>query len=427
MEDFIHLHVHTQYSILDGQSRIPRLVDKAIADGMKGMAITDHGVMFGIKDLCDYCAKVNKGRKKEGLEPFKPIIGCEMYVAHRRKEDREKDKGDMSGYHLIVLAKNYNGYKNLIKLVSNSWVDGYYMRPRTDRADLEKYHEDLIVCSACIAGEVPRKILNGDIEGAREACEWYHRVFGDDYYLELQRHEVTDPSVLANREAFPMQQRANKVLIEMSKEYGIKLVCTNDCHFEDKETAEAHDHLLCLATGKDLDDPNRMRYSKQEWFKTREEMNAIFSDVPEALSNTLEVLDKVEVYSIDHGPIMPFFPIPESFGTEEQLRERVSEEELYHEFTTDENGQNPLSPEEGQKVIDRLGGYDKIYRIKFEAEYLRYLADPQKRALAGVGTPMKEVVWRSSKLNFANLNAENAAMMKAAYGKYSRNGSRKLG
>ena len=231
MEDFIHLHVHTQYSILDGQSRIPRLVDKAIADGMKGMAITDHGVMFGIKELCDYCAKVNKGRKKEGLEPFKPIIGCEMYVAHRRKEDREKDKGDMSGYHLIVLAKNYNGYKNLIKLVSNSWVDGYYMRPRTDRADLEKYHEDLIVCSACIAGEVPRKILNGDIEGAREACEWYHRVFGDDYYLELQRHEVTDPSVLANREAFPMQQRANKVLIEMSKEYGIKLVCTNDCHF----------------------------------------------------------------------------------------------------------------------------------------------------------------------------------------------------
>ena len=387
MEDFIHLHVHTQYSILDGQSRIPRLVDKAIADGMKGMAITDHGVMFGIKELCDYCAKVNKGRKKEGLEPFKPIIGCEMYVAHRRKEDREKDKGDMSGYHLIVLAKNYNGYKNLIKLVSNSWVDGYYMRPRTDRADLEKYHEDLIVCSACIAGEVPRKILNGDIEGAREACEWYHRVFGDDYYLELQRHEVTDPSVLANREAFPMQQRVNKVLIEMAKEYGIKLVCTNDCHFEDKETAEAHDHLLCLATGKDLDDPNRMRYSKQEWFKTREEMNAIFSDVPEALSNTLEVLDKVEVYSIDHGPIMPFFPIPESFGTEEQLRERVSEEELYHEFTTDENGQNPLSPEEGQKVIDRLGGYDKIYRIKFEAEYLRYLAYEGAKKLYGDPLP----------------------------------------
>ena len=387
MEDFIHLHVHTQYSILDGQSKIPRLVDKAIKDGMKGMAITDHGVMFGIKELTDYCAKVNKGRKKEGLEPFKPIIGCEMYVAHRRKEDREKDKGDMSGYHLIVLAKNYNGYKNLIKLVSNSWVDGYYMRPRTDRAELEKYHEDLIVCSACIAGEVPRKILNGDIEGAREACEWYHRVFGDDYYLELQRHEVTDPSILANREAFPLQQKANKVLMEFAKEYGIKLVCTNDCHFEDKETAEAHDHLLCLATGKDLDDPNRMRYSKQEWFKTREEMNEVFSDVPEALANTLEVYNKVEIYSIDHGPIMPFFPIPESFGTEDQLRERVSEEDLYREFTTDENGQNQLSPEEGQKVIDRLGGYDKIYRIKFEAEYLRHLAYEGAKKLYGDPLP----------------------------------------
>ena len=391
MEDFIHLHVHTQYSILDGQSKIPHLVDKAIKDGMKGMAVTDHGVMFGIKELTDYCGKVNKGRKKEGLEPFKPIIGCEMYVAHRRKEDKEKDKGDMSGYHLIVLAKNYNGYKNLIKLVSNSWVDGYYMRPRTDRADLEKYHEDLIVCSACIAGEVPAKILKGDIEGAREACEWYHNLFGDDYYLELQRHKVPDiPGLLANREAYELQQHANKVLIEFAKEYGIKLICTNDCHFEDKETAEAHDHLLCIATGKDLDDPNRMRYSKQEWFKTREEMNEVFSDIPEALSNTLDIYNKVEIYSIDHGPIMPFFPIPESFGTEEQLRQKVSEEDLFKEFTSDENGQNQLPPEEGQKVIDRLGGYDKIYRIKFEAEYLKHLA--YEGAKERYGDPLPENV-----------------------------------
>ena len=388
MEDFVHLHVHTQYSILDGQSKIPHLVDKAIKDGMKGMAVTDHGVMFGIKELTDYCGKINKDRKKEGLEPFKPIIGCEMYVARRTKADREKDKGDMSGYHLIVLAKNYNGYKNLIKLVSNSWVDGYYMRPRTDRADLEKYHEDLIVCSACIAGEVPSKILHGDLEGAREACQWYHNLFGDDYYLELQRHKVPDdPSLLANREAYELQQRANKELIKMAREFNIKLVCTNDCHFEDKETAEAHDHLLCIATGKDLDDPNRLRYSKQEWFKTRQEMNEVFSDIPEALSNTLEVLDKVEIYSIDHGPIMPFFPIPESFGTEEQLRQKVSEEDLYKEFTTDENGKNPLSPEEGQKVIDRLGGYDKIYRIKFEAEYLRHLAYEGAKKLYGDPLP----------------------------------------
>lgn len=295
--------------------------------------------------------------------------------------------GDNSGYHLIVLAKNYNGYKNLIKLVSNAWTDGYYYRPRTDRADLERYHEDLIVCSACIAGEVPSKILHGDIEGAREACEWYHRVFGDDYYLELQRHEVTDPTILANREAFPLQQKANKVLIEMAREYGIKLVCTNDCHFEDKETAEAHDHLLCISTGKDLDDPNRMRYSKQEWFKTRQEMNDIFSDVPEALANTTEILDKVEIYSIDHGPIMPFFPIPEDFGTEEEWRRRFTEEQLFHEFTSDENGENPLPPDEAQKVIDRLGGYDKIYRIKFEADYLAHLAYEGAKELYGDPLP----------------------------------------
>ena len=374
MEDFIHLHVHTYYSILDGQSKISKLVDKAIGNGMKGMAVTDHGDMFGIKEFHDYCIGVNKKRQKEGLEPFKPIFGCEMYVARHGAKEVHEGKENMSGYHLIVLAKNYQGYKNLIKLVSNSWVDGYYMRPRTDRADLERYHEGLIVCSACIAGEVPKKILNGDMAGAREAVEWYHNLFGDDYYLELQRHEVKDPAQRANRETFPLQQQANKVLIELAREYGIKLVCTNDVHFVDEENAEAHDHLLCLSTGKDLDDPTRMLYTKQEWFKTREEMNAIFSDVPEALSNTLEILDKVEIYSLDHDPIMPFFPIPESFGTEEQWRQKFSEDDLFREFTTDENGENPLPREEGEKKIKKLGGYDKLYRIKFEADYLAKLA-----------------------------------------------------
>ena len=374
MEDFIHLHVHTYYSILDGQSSIKKLVDKAIGNGMRGMAITDHGDMFGVKELFDYCNKVNGSRKKEGLEPFKPIFGCEMYVAHRKKELREADKGDKSGWHLIVLAKNYNGYKNLIKLVSRSWVDGFYMRPRTDREDLERYHEDLIVCSACIAGEVPAKIIRDDIAGAREAIEWYKRVFGDDYYLELQRHEVKDPSIRANRETFPLQQKANRVLIELAKEYGIKLVCTNDAHFVDEENAEAHDHLLCLSTGKDLDDPTRMLYTKQEWFKTKEEMNEIFADVPEALSNTVEILDKVETYDIEHAPIMPFFPIPESFGTEEEWRRKITPEQLFKEFTSDENGENQLPQEEGEKKVKKLGGIDKLYRIKFEADYLAKLA-----------------------------------------------------
>ena len=395
MEDFIHLHVHTYYSILDGQSPVEKLVDKAVANGMRGMAITDHGNMFGVKELYNYCNKINGKLKEQGKEPFKPIFGCEMYVARRTKADRVKEKGDAGGYHLIVLAKNYHGYKNLIKLVSRAWVDGFYSKPRTDRADLEKYHEDLIVCSACIAGEVPAKILKGDIPGAREAIEWYKSIFGDDYYLELQRHEVKDPNQRANRETFPLQQRANKELIKLAKEYGIKVVCTNDCHFVDQENAEAHDHLLCLSTGKELNDPTRMLYSKQEWFKTREEMNEIFADVPEALSNTLEILDKVETYSIDHSPIMPFFPIPEEFGTEEDTRKRISPEELFREFTTDENGKEIMSHEEAEKKIKKLGGIDKLYRIKFEADYLAKLAyDGAKRLY---GEPLTDEVYERIK------------------------------
>lgn len=395
MEDFIHLHVHTYYSILDGQSPVEKLVDKAVANGMRGMAITDHGNMFGVKELYNYCNKINGKLKEQGKEPFKPIFGCEMYVARRTKADRVKEKGDAGGYHLIVLAKNYHGYKNLIKLVSRAWVDGFYSKPRTDRADLEKYHEDLIVCSACIAGEVPAKILKGDIPGAREAIEWYKSIFGDDYYLELQRHEVKDPNQRANRETFPLQQRANKELIKLAKEYGIKVVCTNDCHFVDQENAEAHDHLLCLSTGKELNDPTRMLYSKQEWFKTREEMNEIFADVPEALSNTLEILDKVETYSIDHSPIMPFFPIPEEFGTEEETRKRISPEELFREFTTDENGKEIMSHEEAEKKIKKLGGIDKLYRIKFEADYLAKLAyDGAKRLY---GEPLTDEVYERVK------------------------------
>ena len=396
MEDFIHLHVHTYYSILDGQSPVKRLVDKAVADGMRGMAITDHGNMFGIKEFFDYCKTVNGKLKDEGKPPFKPIFGCEMYVARNGQKTLKRDKSDMSGYHLIVLAKNYQGYKNLVKLVSNAWVDGFYMRPRTDREDLERYHEGLIVCSACIAGEVPKKILDGDIAGAREAIEWYHRVFGQDYYLELQRHEVTDPTIRANRETFPLQQKANKVLIELAREYGIKLVCSNDCHFVDKENAEAHDHLLCMSTAKDLDDPTRMLYSKQEWFKTRQEMNDIFGDIPEALANTLEVLDKVETYNINHDPIMPFFPIPAEFGTEDDIRRRYTDEDLFREFTSDENGQNPLPREEGEKKIEHLGGIEKLYRIKFEADYLAKLAYDGARRL--YGDPLSEEV--RERINF---------------------------
>ena len=385
MQDFVHLHVHTHYSLLDGQASVSRLVDKAMKDGMKGIAITDHGNMFGIKEFINYVNKKNKGVAPE--ERFKPIIGCEMYVARRGKEKRE-GKQDQSGWHLIVLAKNEKGYHNLIKLVSRAWTEGYYMRPRTDRKDLEKYHEGLIVCSACIGGEVPKKILNGQMEDAEEAVRWYKNLFGEDYYLELQRHPATVER--ANHEAYPLQQQANKVMMELAKKHDIKLICSNDVHFVDEENAEAHDRLICLSTQKDLDDPSRMLYTKQEWMKTRAEMNELFADVPEALSNTIEILNKVETYSIDHAPIMPTFAIPEDFGTEEGYRKTYTEEDLYNEFTQDENGNVVMSREDGEAKIKRLGGYEKLYRIKLEGDYLAKLAFDGAKKL--YGDPLTEEV-----------------------------------
>ncbi|MBQ6433990.1 MAG: DNA polymerase III subunit alpha [Bacteroidaceae bacterium] len=383
MQNFIHLHVHTQYSLLDGQASIPKLVEKAIADGMPGMAITDHGNMMGVKEYFNYVNKRNKKLKEEGREPFKPIFGCEMYVANRTLYDKDKDRGDNARYHLIVLAKNQTGYHNLVKLVSKSWVDGFYTRPRTDHNELQRHAEGLIVCSACIAGEVPRFILQGNIAKAEERIKWYKSVFGDDYYLEIQRHEVRDPNQRANRETFPLQQRANAVILELAKKYDVKVVCTNDVHFVDEDNAEAHDRLICLGTNRDLDDPKRMLYSKQEWFKTTAEMNAIFADVPEALANTMEVFDKVEAYSIDHAPIMPNFPIPKSFATEDDYRQRFTDQELIDEFTHDENGNEVCTQEEAEKKVKALGGVEKLYRLKLEADYLAHLTFAGARRIYG--------------------------------------------
>ena len=267
MEDFIHLHVHTQYSILDGQAAIPKLVDKAIKNGMRGMAVTDHGNMFGIKELFNYCNKVNKGKSDE--EKFKPIFGCEVYCARRDLHSKENNALDKSGWHLILLAKNEVGYHNLIKIVSEAWVDGYYHRPRTDHKSIEKHHEGIIASSACLAGEIPRYIKNGQIDEAEKSIEWFKSVFGDDFYIELMRHEVKDPMQRANRDTFKEQKAIEPTLIELARKHNVKIICTNDSHFVDEDNAEAHDRLLCLSTGKDLDDPNRMLYSKQPgWLKT---------------------------------------------------------------------------------------------------------------------------------------------------------------
>lgn len=406
MEPFVHLHVHTQYSLLDGQASIDALIDKAQKDGMPAIAMTDHGVMFGIKEFFNKVSKKNskplgaiKSYEKElGLlkdkperntdeqlrleaipalieeekkKIFKPIFGCECYCARYGRHSKLATQNDRSGWHLIVLAKTLKGYKNLIKMVSLSWTEGFYSRPRIDKELLEQYHDDLIVCSACIGGEIPQLILQGRIDKAKESVLWFKKLFGDDYYLEIQRHETHDPT--ASRDTYPHQVAVNKVILELARKHNIKVIATNDVHFVNAEDAEAHDRLICLSTGKDLDDPTRMRYTKQEWMKTTAEMNAIFSDIPEALSNTLEVANKVELYSIDHAPIMPTFAIPEDFGTEEEYRQKFTEQELFDEFTQDENGNIVLSEEAAQEKIQKLGGYDKLYRIKLEADYLKKL------------------------------------------------------
>ena len=290
---------------------VKSLVDKAIADGMRGMAITDHGNMYGIKEFHDYVSKLNKKRGED--EQFKPIFGCEVYVANNSRFD-QFDKND-KGNHLILLAKNLQGYKNLIKIVSHAWTEGFYWHPRTDHSELEKYHEGIICCSACLGGEVPQLIMNGQMNQARETIQWFKSVFGDDYYLELQRHKAT--VARANHETYEKQCLVNDALIQFAKELDIKLICTNDSHFVNEEDADAHERLICVSTGRKLNDENLMLYSKQEWFKTTEEMNEVFADVPEALQNTNEILDKIEFYSINHAPILPDFPLPDGFDNED--------------------------------------------------------------------------------------------------------------
>lgn len=385
MQPFVHLHVHSQYSLLDGQASIAKLVDKAQADGMKGIALTDHGAMFGVKEFYNYVKKKNnpylseiKQLESQLHDPdvsthqiqeikakieelknrlFKPIIGCECYVARRGRHLKE-GKPDMSGWHLVVLAKNLTGYKNLIKIVSKSWTEGFYMRPRIDKELLEKHHEGLIISTACLGGEIPKKITQGNMEAAEEAIQWFKNIFAEDFYFELQRHKTTRAD--ANHEAYPLQEAVNTELLKLSKKYGVKVIATNDVHFVNEEDADAHDRLICLSTGKDLDDPKRMRYTKQEWLKTTAEMNAIFADIPHVLANTLEIADKVEYYSIDSGALMPFFSIDADFGTEESYMQKYAEADLKKEF--------------GEAAFARLGGYEKVIRIKLEADYLAHLS-----------------------------------------------------
>ena len=358
---FTHFHVHSQYSILDGAASVPGLIDKAIADGMPAISITDHGNMFGVKLFYDLC-------RKKGI---KPILGVEAYVARVSLYSKEKPV-DRSGEHLIILAKNLQGYKNLVKLCSVAFVDGYYYRPRIDKEHLEKYHEGLIISSACLGGEICQKIMAGDIEGAEKTALWYKDLVGDDYYLEVMRHPAA--SAKERTEVYENQVRCNAEILKLGERLGIKVIATNDVHFLNEQDAEAHDLLICLNTRKDLDDPNRMRYTRQEWFKTTAEMQALFSDIPQVLENTQEIVDKVEEYKLDSDPLMPVFPIPPEMGTEEEYRKKYTDQDLFDEFTRNEKGEVVMSEEDAIKKVKKLGGVDRLYRIKLEADYLKVLA-----------------------------------------------------
>lgn len=298
---FTHLHNHTQFSVLDGLSNIPELIAKAKNDGMKAVAITDHGNMFGVKKFHEVCLK----------EDIKPIIGCEVYIARRSMHHKENNKLDKSGWHLILLAKNRTGYENLMKLVSAAWTEGHYYKPRIDKELLRKHSQGLIALTACLSGEVPYKLVHEGIEKGEEAILEYKDIFGKDLYLELQKHPSGNPEM--DRKVYEDQLFVNKNLIQLAKKHDLKVVATNDTHFINKEDADAHDRLICIGTASDVDDPKRLQYTRQEWFKTQDEMKQLFSDIPEAIDNTNEVADKIKEYKLDHDPIMPIFEIPKPF------------------------------------------------------------------------------------------------------------------
>ena len=348
MPEFTHLHVHSQYSILDGAASIGALVEKTKDLGMTALALTDHGNMLGIKEFHATC-------KREGI---KPILGCEAYVARRTLYDKTETV-DKSGWHLILLAKNLTGYHNLVKMISKANLDGFYHRPRIDKKLLKEYSEGIIVSSACLGGEIPKHIANGDLEGADNSIRWFKEIFGEDFYLEVMHHPTENKRM--KEEVSDIQEIVNKKIFELGEKHNVKVIATNDSHFVNEEDAEAHDILICLNTNADLEDPNRMRYTQQEWFKTPDEMLELFGDHPEVLCNTMEIADKVEFYEIDRTPIMPEFPIPEEFGLIDEWRGKYDEAGLTEEF--------------GEKRFNELGGYEPVIRIKYESDYLAHLVD----------------------------------------------------
>ena len=300
MTEFVHLHVHTQYSILDGACAIPELIARAKHYNMPALAITDHGNMFGVKQFYDEAR--NAG--------IKPIIGCEVYLAPNSRFDKS-EKEDRSRFHLILLALNKTGYHNLVRLVSLAYIEGFYYKPRIDWEILEKYHEGLIACSSCLGGELPKAAINSE-KDAEEVLLKYKKLFGEDYYVELQDH------------GYPEQAKVNPILVRLARKHNVPIIAANDVHYLNREDAEAQDILLCLKTGKDINDSSRLKFSGNEYFKSPEEMAELFSYIPEALGNTVKLAEKVEEYQLDRKVLLPAFTLPEGFDNQDDYLRHLS-------------------------------------------------------------------------------------------------------
>ena len=317
MSNFVHLHLHTTYSLLDGQCQIVPLVKKARKLGMPALAVTDHGNLFALKAFYDECrSKKEKVYGDLAGVHVKPILGCEAYVTsladHRTSAyDRETLKNE-TRYHLCLHAKNNVGYHNLVRMMSEAHINGKYQRPRLSHALIEKYHEGLHCSSACIAGEVARALARDDAAEAECVAKWYKDVFGDDYSLEVMLHKAVkagdDVPTSARAEFVDLYERQLKVvkgMLALGKKLGIRVVATNDVHFLDAADDDSHDVLLALSTGKKMSDADRLIYTGQEYFKTEEEMRALFAENPELIDNTVAVAERIEEYELDSPPIMP--------------------------------------------------------------------------------------------------------------------------
>ena len=365
---FAHLNVHSHYSINDGCASIKELVDAAIKERMPGIAITDTGNMFGIMEFFDYVSRINIDRQEKGKKPFKPIIGCELYVAKNGSKDKKDGHKDLKGFHLTVLAKNLIGYKNLMKIVSDSWTEGFYASPRTDRVNLEKYHEGLIVLSGSAGSEVFTKISNGDIEGLEKTIKWYQQTFGEDYYLELQRCADYDLKSDTPSDLMLKQQKVNAVLMQKAKEFGVKVVATNDVHYVAPEDLAVYNTQQCYATGKTMEEFAKTDILQFRWLRSRKEMRELFSDVPDAIANTMEIYDKVEFYDIRHAPIIPTIDIPNGFGDEE-----ISKDDAYLEYLSFAKAKQIYGESLSEDVADRLHFELEIIRQRGASGYFLFL------------------------------------------------------